>query len=197
VTDVPFHIRGAYFESCNCEVICPCRMVDGVPGGRSTYGICYGALSWKIEAGRAGDVDLSGLCAALVCRYDDDEPGSPWSVRLHVDAAGDERQRAALEHVFLEGLVQLPWIRKTRHVIGVTASTIDIDGTHVNVRPTVSMHASRPVADDVAVRCVIPGYDREGYELYADELVVDDDPFVWELHGNCAFTSDFDYASAG
>ena len=125
------------------------------------------------------------------------EPGSPWSVRLHVDAAGDERQRTALEHVFLDGIVQLPWIRKERHVIGVTASTIEIDGTHVNVGPSVSVHASRPVEDDVAVRCGIPGYDREGYELYADELVVDDDPFAWQLSGNCAFTSDFDYSSPG
>ena len=192
-----FRVRGAYFESCNCEVICPCRMIGGVPGGRSTYGICFGALSWKVEEGRAGDVDLSGLGVVLICRYDDDEPGSPWSVRLHVDAAGDERQRAALEHVFLDGIAQLPWIRKERHVIGVTASTIEIDGTHVNVGPSVSMHASRPVEDDVAVRCGIPGYDREGYELYADELVVDDDPFAWQLSGNCAFTSDFDYSSPG
>jgi hypothetical protein len=192
-----FRVRGAYFESCNCEAICPCRMIGGVPGGRSTYGICFGALSWKIEEGHAGDVDLSGLSAVLVCRYDDDEPGSPWSVRLHVDAAGDEQQRAALEHVFLEGLVQLPWIRKARHVVGVTVSTIDIDGTHVNVGPNVSMHASRPVEDDLPVRCGIPGYDREGYELYADELVVDDDPFAWQLRGTCAFTSDFDYSWPG
>jgi hypothetical protein len=26
--------------------------------------------------------------------------------------------------------------------------------------------------------------------------VVDDEPFAWELSGNCAFASDFDYASA-
>ena len=25
----PWRIRGAYFESCNCEAICPCRMVGG------------------------------------------------------------------------------------------------------------------------------------------------------------------------
>ena len=46
-----YHVRGAYFESCNCEAICPCRMIGGVPGGRSTYGICYGVLSWLIEEG--------------------------------------------------------------------------------------------------------------------------------------------------
>ena len=30
----------------------------------------------------------------------------------------------------------------------------------------------------------------------AAEKTVADDPFLWELRGNCAFASDFDYASA-
>ena len=47
-------------------------------GGRSTYGVCLGALSWRIEDGRAGEVDLSGLDVVLASSYDDDEPGSPW-----------------------------------------------------------------------------------------------------------------------
>ena len=41
--------------------------------------------------GHAGDVDLSGLAAAFVIRYDDDEPGSPWSFVVHVDERGSER----------------------------------------------------------------------------------------------------------
>ena len=36
--DLSYRVRGAYFESCNCEAICPCRKIGGVPGGRSTYG---------------------------------------------------------------------------------------------------------------------------------------------------------------
>jgi hypothetical protein len=60
-------------------------MVDGVRGGRSTHGICYGALAWLVEDGRIGDVDVSGLATALIVRYDDDEPGSPWTIVLHVD----------------------------------------------------------------------------------------------------------------
>jgi hypothetical protein len=42
---------------------------------------------------------------------------------------------------------------------------------------------------------VISGYERIGRELYADELVVEDDPFAWGLSGNCAFAADFEYAS--
>jgi hypothetical protein len=191
-----YHVRGAYFESCNCEAICPCRMIGGVPGGRSTYGICHGVLSWLIEDGSVGEVDVTGLAAVLVCRYDDDEPGSPWTIVLHVDRRGDEAQRAALETLFLDGLQQLPWIRKARHLIGVRASEIEVDGAHIRVGSTISVQATRPVETDLPVACGIPGYERKGRELYADEFAVDDDPFAWELSGNCAYESDFDYDSA-
>ena len=94
-----WRIRGSYFESCNCDAICPCRTVGDVPGGRSTHGICFGVLSWLVAEGHAGDVDLSGLAAAFVIRYDDDEPGSPWSFVVHVDERGSERQQAALSQL--------------------------------------------------------------------------------------------------
>jgi hypothetical protein len=205
VDELSYRVRGAYFESCNCEAICPCRMVGGVPGGRSTYGVCYGVLSWRIDEGRAGDIDLSGLLTALVIRYDDDEEGSPWSVLLHIDARGDERQQEALAQIFLGGfggphVSRLPWIRKARHLIGVRTSPIELvpdgDGYRLRIGSAVSLRATTRVESELPVACAIPGFDHAGHELYADELVVDDEPFRWELAGNCAYESDFDYVSA-
>ena len=199
---VSYRVRGAYFESCNCEAICPCRMIGGVPGGRSTYGICNGVLSWLIEEGRVGAVDVSGLAAAIVCRYDDDEPGSPWSIVLHVDERGDEEQRAAVASLLLGELggphvSKLPWVRKARHLIDVRTSPIELssgaEGHRLRVGAAISVRATRPVETDLPVACVIPGYDRAGRELYADELTVADEPFAWQLEGNCAYASDFDY----
>jgi hypothetical protein len=195
-----YRVRGAYFESCNCEAICPCRKIGGVPGGRSTYGVCYGVLSWQIEEGRVGEMDMSGLAVALVYRYDDDEEGSPWSLVLHVDARGDPTKQAALSELFLGGLggphmSRLPWIRKARDLIAVRPSRIEIDGTAVRIGDAVSVRATRPVETELPVACIVPGYDRPGRELYADELTVADDPFAWELEGNCAYASDFDYSS--
>jgi hypothetical protein len=190
-----YHVRGAYFESCNCEAICPCRMIGGVPGGRSTYGLCYGVLSWLISEGAVGEVDVSGLATVLTCRYDDDESGSPWTIVLHVDRRGNDAQRAALETLFLESLRQLPWIRKARELISVRVSDIEIDGPRIRVGSVISVRATRPVETELPVACGIPGYERKGRELYADEFKVDDDPFTMELSGNCAYESDFDYAS--
>ena len=196
---VTWRIAGAYFESCNCEAICPCRMVGGVPGGRSTYGICFGALSWRIDDGHVDAVDLAGLAVALTIRYDDDEPGSPWAILLHVDARGDEAQRRALEQIFLGELggdvMRLPWIRKPRTVVDVQASAISVADGELRVGTEVALDATRPVETDVAVACGIPGYDRPGTELYADSFVVADGPFRWELSGNCAFAGDFEYGS--
>ena len=177
-------------------------MIGGVPGGRSTYGICYGVLSWQVEEGHVGELDLAGLAAALVIRYDDDEPGSPWSIVLHVDERGDEQQRAALAGVLLGDLggphvSKLPWVRKKRHLIDVRTSPIEVaagdEGHRLRVGAAISVRATRPVETDLPVACGIPGYDRAGRELYADELTVADDPFAWELEGNCAYASDFDY----
>jgi hypothetical protein len=200
-----YSVSGAYFESCNCDPICPCRMTDGIPGGRSTYGVCFGALAWEIEDGHVDEVDVSGLRAVLTIRYEDDELGSPWTIVLHVDASADEAQRAALADVFLGTLGgphvgALPWVRKTRHLVDVRTSPIELtpdgDGYRLRVGDAVRLHATRPVPADAVVRCGIPGYDQPGRELVADELTVDDEPFGWELSGNCAFASRFAYASA-
>jgi hypothetical protein len=179
-------------------------MVDGITGGRSTHGICFGALAWLVEDGRVGDVDVSGLAAVLVVRYDDDEPGSPWTIVLHVDATGDDRQRTALADVFLGTLGGpkvgvLPWVRKARHLVEVRTDAIELmpdgDGYVLRVGDAVRARATRPVPDESDVRCVIPGYEEPGRELVADELVVRDDPLSWELTENCAFASRFAYAS--
>jgi len=199
----PWRIRGAYFESCNCEAICPCRMVGGVKGGRSTHGICFGVLSWLVADGHAGDLDLTGLAAAFVIRYDDDEPGSPWSFVVHVDERGSEAQQQALAAILTgelggEAVLRLPWVSKPSELLDVRASPIEIEdgpaGHELRVGRAVELRASRPFETDEVVACGIPGYDHPGTELLADELVVDDAPFAWELSGNCAFASPFDYS---
>jgi len=199
-----YSVGGSYFESCNCDPICPCRMVDGVEGGRSTYGICFGALAWLVEDGHVDDVDVSGLAVALVLRYDDDEPGSPWTIVLHVDAEGNDRQRAMLADVFLGRLGGpkvgvLPWVRKARQLVEVRTNAIELepdgDGYTLRVGEAVRARAVRPAPSDSVVRCGIPGYEEPGRELVADELAVNDDPFSWDVTENCAFASRFSYAS--
>src|SRR3954471_4722173 len=101
VIEVEWDVSGTYFEACNCDAICPCRVVGDKPGGRSTYGICQFALSWQIRTGVADLVCLDDLAVVMAGWYDDDAPGSPWSVTLYVDDRGDAGQQDALAAIFL------------------------------------------------------------------------------------------------
>ena len=97
-----WHVRGSYFEACNCEAICPCRSVGGRSGGPSSFGECFGTLSWHIHDGRADGFDLSDLRTVMSLRYlDRVQPSTPWEVVLYVDQGADTGQRAAIADIFL------------------------------------------------------------------------------------------------
>ncbi len=198
-----WHIEGDYFESCNCEAICPCRMVGGVSGGRSTYGICFGVLSWLVRQGHADGLDLGGLAVAFTIRYDDDEPGSPWRFVVHVDERASEEQREALASILTgrlggDHILRLPWVRKPSDLLHVRASRIELrhgpDGHELRVGSAIELSATQRYETDQRVACIVPGYDVAGAEYYADQLSVHDEPFQWELAGNCAFASTFSYS---
>jgi hypothetical protein len=163
-----------------------------------------GALSWQIESGHAGEVDLSALRVLLALRYEDDEPGSPWTFVLYVDDRGDERQREALSQILLGQLggtpqKQFPWVWKPSELAGVRTASIDIDhtpgrgwfrtGGHVTVR------IRAPLEDEATVTCVIPGHHRSGRELYADLIKVEDGQLSFEFTNRCGYESDFLYSS--
>ncbi len=200
-----WHIAGSYLESCNCDAPCPCRKIAGVPGGRSTYGICLGALSWHIERGNANGHDLSGLSVALASRYSDDEEGSPWTFVLYVDERGDATQRQALEEIFTgrlggEVLDHFPWAWKPSNLVGVQPAEIELDHTPrrqwFRVKDALSVRIRGPLEEDVTITCVIPGHDQQGEELVADELKSQGEPpLAFEFTGNCAYAAPFDYRS--
>jgi hypothetical protein len=202
---VTWRIRGTYFESCNCDVICPCRRVGGVPGGRSTHGVCMGVLSWLIEEGALDDVDLSGIPVALAVRYGDDEPGSPWTWILYLDAAATAAQRAALEGIFTgrnggDADAHFPWTWKESRLVAIRPVAFDVDHTRrrqrLRIRDRVSVRIRDRYDGGETVSCIISGHERAGEELVADELVVEDEGLQFSFRGTCGYGSTFDYAGA-
>ncbi len=198
----PWQIAGTYLEACNCEVICPCRAIDGARGGRSTYGECLGALSWAIESGCVGEIDVSGLAVGLAFRYDDDEAGSPWTYVLYLDERGRSEHRNALEDVFLgrrggTPLEQFPWARKQSSLVAVREAEIDIGHSErpgwFRVRRFATLRISAPVDTPAAVTCAIPGHHQAGSELIVERLAVHDGDLRFEFFGRCGYESRFDY----
>jgi Protein of unknown function (DUF1326) len=189
---VSFRIAGTYLEACNCDAICPCRTIDGMTGGRSTHGVCFGALSWWVDEGQAADVDLAGAGAVMTYSYDDDEPGSPWTLVLYVDGP-DELGQILLGRLGGGHVLTLPWVRKPTTSVEVRHAEISFGNGDVRVGDAVRLRATTPYGTDAAVSCIVPGHDRPGTELINDEVVVDDPPFGFELRGTCAFRREFDY----
>jgi hypothetical protein len=198
-----WRITGSYFEACNCDPICPCRRVDGTPGGRSTHGVCMGVLSWVIADGSAGGVDLGGQPVALAIRYSDDEPGSPWTWILYLDTGATVEQRTALEAIFTgelggDATKHFPWAWKASDRIAVRAVGIEVEHTRRRQRLRIRDHVNVRIQDRYpgaeTVSCVIPGHDRTGEELIAEQLTVDDDALTFSYAGVCGYASTFDYA---
>ena len=197
-----WQIRGSYFESCNCDAICPCRRINGVPGGRSTHGICMGVLSWVIEEGAADGVDLGGLPVAMAVRYSDDEAGSPWSWILYVDLAATADQQAALEAIFSgslggDALTHFPWAWKPSEQLAVRAAEIEVRHEPrrqwLRVADEVTVQIRDRYAGPETVTCVIPGHQRDGEELVTEQLRVDAGPLAFEFSGVCGYGTTFDY----
>src|SRR3954468_13319626 len=96
----PWTVAGSYYEVCNCEAICPCRRSGGQKGGRPSYPNCDFALSWLIERGQAGPIELAGLKVVMAGRWEA-TPENPWHVTLYLDERATAAQRDALEALFL------------------------------------------------------------------------------------------------
>ena len=172
-----------------------------MPGGRSTHGECEGILSWVIDDGQAGGVDLSGLPVAICFRYSDDEPGSPWTWILYLDEQASSEQRAALEGIFtgrLQGdaAPHFPWIED--EVAEVRVGAISVDHTarrqFLRVRDQVTVRIHDRYPGDATVTCVIPGHEQAGEELVADELAVEAGPFDFRHAGVCGYAAGFAYS---
>ena len=93
-----WQIEGEYFESCNCELLCPCLFSHAT--ARPTEGHCDVVLAFHINRGTYGKTDLSGLNAAqaLITPGPMSQGGGTGAV--YVDVRANAEQRAALETIF-------------------------------------------------------------------------------------------------
>ena len=163
-----------------------------------------GLLSWVIAEGAADGVELGDLAVALVLRYSDDEPGSPWTWILYLDATATGQQRDVLEAIFRGRLggdaeTHFPWTWKSADAVAVRSVAIDVHHTRrrqrLRIRGLVSVQIRDRYETDSTVSCVIPGHDRAGEELVTEQLSVREDAgLVFDLSGVCGYATAFDYA---
>ena len=61
-TATKWNLTGTYFESCDCEIACPCIFLRPP---NTEDGDCNVLITWNIQNGSFGDTDLSGLRVAM------------------------------------------------------------------------------------------------------------------------------------
>lgn len=88
-------LKGTYFESCNCDVGCPCIFLS-----TPTTGECEALVGWHVESGNDGDISLDGLNVAVAVNSPGNMAVTPWRVALYVDDRASEAQQQSLINIF-------------------------------------------------------------------------------------------------
>ena len=149
-----WRLKGEYFESCNCEILCPC-IVRGT-NTEPTEGHCDVALAFHIEQGDLDGVALDGLNFIAANYTPGPMAAGGWTSSLYLDERADGAQRSALEQI-LSGDMGGPaerWRAMTTDFRGVHYVAIDfrVEGkVHSVTVPDVMDFSVEPIQ--------IPGRD--------------------------------------
>lgn len=93
-----WRIEGEYFESCNCEVLCPCLLSSAQ--ARPTEGHCDVVIGIHIKKGTYSGVDISGLNAVQALTTPGPMAQGGGTIAVYLDSRASKEQRAALEAIF-------------------------------------------------------------------------------------------------
>lgn len=94
----PWSLNGELILNCNCMVFCPC--VISLGKHPPTEGYCQAWSGVRIDSGRSGEVDLSGLNVAMLLDIPGKMERGNWTLALWIDERADDGQFAALETIF-------------------------------------------------------------------------------------------------
>ena len=90
-------LEGTYFETCSCEVICPCTA--SLAFGAS-YDRCKVVLVFHVVDGDVAGTDVSGLTVAAVADTPKVMSEGGWRLGVIIDAAASDAQAEQLGAVF-------------------------------------------------------------------------------------------------
>ncbi len=125
MADQIWHLKGGYFENCNCQILCPC--VVPVPPGNPTDGYCDVAFVFHIEEGESQGIAFDGLNFVVAAHTPGSMGDGDWTTALYVDQRASEPQREAMAEI-LSGRLGGPlaaWMGLTSDFRGIKYVAID------------------------------------------------------------------------
>jgi hypothetical protein len=87
-------LEGRYFETCNCDYLCPC--ISSNLTAEPTQGDCKVALAFQIDRGTKAGVGLDGLAFIIVARTPGAMGKGNWTVGLVIDERANQAQADAI-----------------------------------------------------------------------------------------------------
>ncbi|WP_373089801.1 DUF1326 domain-containing protein [Sneathiella sp.] len=194
-------LNGTYFESCNCEVACPCLFLSD-----PTEGDCTALVGWHIEDGSFDDVALSGLNVALAVHSPGNMAKTQWKVAVYVDERASEAQNGSLLKIFGGQAGGHP-ARLATHIdeiIGVKSVPINFaagNGKHSLKIPEiadveimqVTGQGDGPITIAGHPLCIAPGFPATVSK--STHLSYKDHGMSWDLSDKTAVFSPFAYQS--
>ena len=92
-----WRLEGTYFETCSCELICPCTasLAHG-----ATYDRCAVTLVFRIRDGVIDGLNTSGLVVAAICETPKVMTQGNWRVGVFIDDKATDQQAGKLAAVF-------------------------------------------------------------------------------------------------
>jgi hypothetical protein len=92
-----WNISGSYFETCSCDVICPCTASLTLGATRDR---CNVVLVFNVKSGEVDGTDVSGLKVAAVADTPKVMSEGNWRLGVVIDEAASDEQAEKLGAVF-------------------------------------------------------------------------------------------------
>jgi hypothetical protein len=90
-------LEGSYFETCSCDLVCPCTASLALGATRER---CNVTLVFRIKDGDVEGTDVSGLTVAAVADTPKIMSEGNWRLGVFIDAAASDEQAEKLGAVF-------------------------------------------------------------------------------------------------
>jgi hypothetical protein len=92
-----WQIEGTYFETCSCEVVCPCTASFDLG---ATYDRCKVVLVFHVAGGEVDGTDVGGFTVAAVADTPKVMTDGNWRLGLYIDEQASDEQAEKLGAVF-------------------------------------------------------------------------------------------------
>jgi hypothetical protein len=92
-----WNLEGTYFETCSCEVVCPCTASFALG---ADYDRCRVTLVFNVVRGDVEGTDVGGLAVAAVADTPKVMTDGNWRLGVFIDAAASDEQADKLGAVF-------------------------------------------------------------------------------------------------